>query len=212
MTDREAAGRRAREFFDDLWRKGDPWDIETAEITRRTHQRVVELLGGRRYRRALEIGCGAGAFTARLAQMADAVLALDVAPVAIDRARGRGLDPARVEFRVADIMLYDAQAEGPWDLVVMAEMIYFLGWLHSFFDVAWLASQLFAATTPDGRLVLANTQLGIEHPLLLPWIIRTYHDLFRNVGFEVAAEELLPGSKDGVDLEVLISVLRKPAG
>lgn len=209
MIDREQAGPRAREFFETLWSKGDPWDIETTEITQRTHQRLIALLDGRRYRRVLEIGCGAGVFTRRLAGVADFVLALDVAPAAIARARTRDLPSGAVEFRVADVMQYDPHTEGPWDLVVMSETIYLLGWLHSFFDVAWLASQLFSATADDGRLALANTQLGPEHPLLLPWIIRTYHDLFRNVGYRVATEELLHGSKDGVELDVLVSVFQK---
>lgn len=212
MIDREQAGRHARDFFETLWSKGDPWDIETTEITQRTHERLIALLDGRRCRRALEIGCGAGVFTRRLAGVADSVLALDVAPAAIERAREHGIGPGRAEFRVANIMDYDAQAEGPWDVIVMTETIYLLGWLYSFFDVAWLASQLFAATAEDGQLLLANTELGgPEHPLLLPWIIRTYHDLFRNVGYQVAAEERLHGSKDGVELDVLISVFRKPA-
>ena len=210
MMDRERAAQHAREFFDGLWSKGDPWDIETTEVTQRTHARVISILEGRRYRRALEIGCGAGSFTHRLGGIADSVLALDVAPSAIERARARGMGPA-IEFRIANIMQSDVWGEGPWDLVVMTETIYLLGWLYSFFDVAWLASELFAATAEDGRLVLANTQLGMEHPLLLPCIIRTYHDLFRNVGYRVETEEFLHGTKDGVDVEILITLFQKPA-
>jgi hypothetical protein len=33
MIERERIGQHAREFFDGLWRQGDPWDIETAELT-----------------------------------------------------------------------------------------------------------------------------------------------------------------------------------
>ena len=60
-------------------------------------------------------------------------------------------------------------------------------------------------------MIMANTMCGIEHPLLLPWIIRTYHDLFRNVGYQVETEEVIRGVKDGVELEILISRLVKPA-
>jgi SAM-dependent methyltransferase len=210
VIDREQVGREARQFFDALWSAGDPWDIAATEVTQRTHARLASLLEGRRYGRALEIGCGAGIFTRRLAGLADSVLALDIAPAAIESARKAGLDPAAVEFRVANIMQCDVRAEGPWDLVVMTEMVYFLGWLYPFFDVAWLASELLAATADGGRLVLANTQLGMEHPLMLPWIIRTYHDLFRNVGYRVEAEEILRGAKDGVELEILISLFGRP--
>lgn len=211
MIERERVSQHAREFFDGLWCKGDPWDIEGAELTRREHDRMIALLDGRRYQRVLEIGCGAGVFTRRLSAVSDSVLALDVASTAIERARALNTGPGSVEFRVANVMDFDPSADGPWDLVVVAEMIYLLGWLYSFFDVAWLASQLFSATADGGRLLLANTTCGMEHPLLLPWIIRTYHDLFRNVGYQTESEETLRGVKDGVELEILISRFVKPA-
>lgn len=209
MTDSEQVGRHAREFFDGLWAKGDVWAIETAEFTRREHARLIELVEGRRYRRVLEIGCGAGVFTRRLAAISDSVLALDIATVAIERARALDLGPA-VEFRVANVMEFNPRSEGPWDLVVMNEMIYLLGWLYPFFNVAWFASELFAATAPGGRMIMANTMYGVEQPLLQPWIIRTYHDLLRNVGFHVETEEVMRGVKDGVDMEILVSCYLKP--
>jgi SAM-dependent methyltransferase len=210
MIERERIGQHAREFFDALWSKSDPWDIETSELAQREHARLMALLDGRRYRRVLEIGCGTGAFTRRLATIADSVVALDIAPAAIERARVLNVGPAVVEFRVANVMEYDPRADGPWDLVVMAETICLLGWLYPFFNIAWLAAELFAATANGGRMLLANTKCGMEHPLLLPWIIRTYHDLFRNVGYQLETEEIMRGIKDGVELEILISRFLKP--
>jgi 2-polyprenyl-3-methyl-5-hydroxy-6-metoxy-1,4-benzoquinol methylase len=210
MSQPEQAGRQAREFFDQLWSKGDPWAIETSALTQREHTRLIELVEGRRYGRVLEIGCGAGAFTRRLATLADSVLAIDIAGAAIERARALDSRPT-VEYRVGNVMDFRPRAEGPWDLIVMNEMICFLGWLYPFFNVAWLASELFGATSPRGRMLMANTMYGMEHPLLLPWIIRTYHDLMRNVGYEVEVEEIMRGVKDGVELEILISRYQKPA-
>jgi hypothetical protein len=46
--------------------------------------------------------------------------------------------------------------------------------------------------------------------LLLPWIIRTYHDLFVNVGYVVQSEQMFRGEKDGANIEVLVSVFDKP--
>jgi SAM-dependent methyltransferase len=212
MNERERVSQHAREFFDGLWSTGDPWDIEGAELTRREHERMIALLEGRRYRRVLEIGCGAGVFTRRLGTIADTVLALDVAPTAIARARALTPEPGPIEFRIANVMEYDPSRDGPWDLVVMAEMIYYLGWLYPFFDIAWFASQLFSATADGGRLLLANTICGMDHPLLLPWVVRTYHDLFRNVGYRTESEETVRGIKDGVELEILISRFAKRAG
>ena len=39
-------------------------------------------------------------------------------------------DRRKIDFRVANIMQYNPRAEGPWDLVVMTETIYCLGWLY----------------------------------------------------------------------------------
>ena len=103
----------------------------------------------------------------------------------------------------------DLRAEAPFDLVVLTETVYYLGWLYPFFNVAWLARDLFAATRPGGRMLLANTFGDIGDALVLPWIVRSYHDLFQNAGYETEREEVLRGTKDGVELEVLISLLRR---
>jgi SAM-dependent methyltransferase len=137
------------------------------------------------------------------------VVALDISPSAIEQARAAGRGLRTVDFRVANIMEYDLCAEGPWDLVVMSETIYYLGWLYPFFDLAWLASQIFAATRGGGRFLLANTLGRTEDHLLLPWIIRTYRDLFLNVGYVLEREELSRGVKNGVHFEVLISLFTK---
>ncbi len=104
---------------------------------------------------------------------------------------------------------YNFREEEPWDLIVMSETVYFLGWLYSFFDVSWVAAEMFEATRPGGQMLLANTQFETGEPLLRPCIIRTYRDLFLNVGYELNAEKILPGVKHGVSLEVLMTLFRK---
>jgi predicted TPR repeat methyltransferase len=208
--DRDRLGARARRFFDDLWTQGDYWKLETAEFDQRRHARSLQLLEDRRYARALEIGCGAGAFTSRLATVCDRITALDVSSAAIASARERGIDPGVVEFREANIMDMAPETEGPWDLIVMSETIYYLGWLYSFFDVSWLAHRLLTAVAPGGRFLMVNTLGESVGYLLRPWLICTYRDLFLNVGFQGDHEEVFRGAKDGVQLEALITVLQRP--
>jgi predicted TPR repeat methyltransferase len=204
MTDRKDTSLKAQSFFDDLWARGDPWELETSDFESKRYARLIAMLDQSRYGRILEIGCGAGAFTRLLAPMAQRLVALDVSSKAIAAARAAQDDDFdQVEFRVANVMDWDPKAEGPWDLIVMSETIYYLGWLYSFFDVAWLASELFAATRTGGELLLANTQGDTLEPLLHPSIIRTYHNLFVNVGYSIRAEEVLRGTKNGVTIEVL---------
>ena len=207
---RRRTGERARLFFDDLWTQGDYWRLETSEFDQARYARSLQILTDRRYARTLEIGCGAGAFTRLLGGVSDHVLGLDVSAAAIDRARAR-VTGAGLEFRVANIMETAAEEEGPWDLIVMNETVYYLGWLYSFFDVSWLAHRLFTALNSNGRFLMANTFGDDVGYLQRPAVIRTYRDLFLNVGFEVDSEEVLRGTKDGVQLDVLMSLLRRPS-
>jgi len=209
MTGRELISRRAQSFFEELWKRGDPWEFETSEFEHRRCVRLLEILSGRRYAKVLEIGCGAGAFTRLLAPIADHVVALDISSTAIERARAIQTGPGSIEFRVANIMEYDARTEGPWDLVVMSDTVYFLGWLYSFFDVGWLAMELFGATRPGGRLLLPNSYGGTDDYLMRPCLIRTYRDLFLNVGYQVKTEEIFRGTKNGVGIEILMTLFEK---
>jgi SAM-dependent methyltransferase len=209
MTERELISRKAQSFFEELWQRGDPWEFETSEFEQRRCARLLEILSVRRYAKVLEIGCGAGAFTRLLAPIADHVVAFDISSTAIERAKATQAGQGSVEFRVANMMEYDARTEGPWDLIVMSDMICFVGWLYSFFDVGWLAMELFAATRLGGRLFLPNTYGGAQDYLMRPCLIRTYRDLFSNVGYQVKTEEVFRGTKHGVGIEILMTLFEK---
>jgi len=210
MIDRADADRRAAAYFSELWRVGDPWDLETSPFEQAKYDAQLALIdaGARRYGRALEIGCAAGAFTRRLAERCDSVVALDIAEPAIALARAR-TRTTNIDYRVGNIMQWDAELDGQWDLVVLAETVCYLGWLYPFFDVAWLAHRLHEGTRPGGRLLLANTCGGVDDYLLRPWIIRTYHDLFRNAGFAVRHDTVFRGVKNGVEIEALITLAER---
>jgi SAM-dependent methyltransferase len=209
MNQSEMIQQKARQFFDDIWRKGDFWHLERSEFEREKYAFQMKLIGDRRYGRALEIGCGSGCFSRLLAGVADEVVALDVSPLAVERARSLSTAREKITFHATNIMDYDPIAEGPWGLIVLSETIYYLGWLYSFFDVAWLAVKLFNATQEGGRLLMANTCGGIEDYLMYPSIIRTYRDLMLNVGYHLDAEDIFHGTKDGCELRALVSCYGK---
>jgi predicted TPR repeat methyltransferase len=212
MTEREVIDHQVRTFMNSLWERGDFWDIETSEYERERCSHLLRMIDGKRYGRVLEIGCGAGYLTRRLAPLAEQLVALDISQAAIDRARARGGGTAAVDFRVANIMDYKPRADGPWDLVVFSDTMCYLGWLYPFFDVAWVAVQLFEATRDGGQLLLANSMGEGDDWLLRPWLIRTYRDLFVNVGFTIEAEEVFKGTKKGIDFEVLMTLYGKAPG
>jgi 2-polyprenyl-3-methyl-5-hydroxy-6-metoxy-1,4-benzoquinol methylase len=212
LTKEKSIDARARQYFDELWSCGDTWDLETSGFERAKYDAQLALLNadGRRYGRALEIGCAAGAFTRRLATRCESVVALDIAEPAIALARSR-TRATNIDYRVGNIMQWDAELDGDWDLVVLAETVCYLGWLYPFFDVAWLAHRLHEGARPGGRLLLANTCGGVDDYLLRPWIIRTYHDLFRNAGFVVQHDTVFRGVKNGAEIEALITLFERRA-
>jgi SAM-dependent methyltransferase len=210
MTDREQLGEKALEFSEGLWQRGDFWEFDTSEFERAKWARLIEVLAGARYPRVLELGCGAGHFTRLLSRLADHIVAFDIAPSAIARARAAEAGATIVDYRVGNAMDYGWRADGPWDLVVMNETICYLGWLYPFFDIAWFASEIHAAVRPGGRFLMANSMDAQYDKLLLPYIIRTYRDLCLNVGFRLAREEIFSGTKNDVRFDVLISLFEKP--
>jgi SAM-dependent methyltransferase len=210
MSEREVVDQKIRNFMEGLWERGDPWDLENSVYERDRCVQLVKMIEGRRYPRVLEIGCGAGYLTRMLAAHADHIVALDISQTAIDRARSLSASQTHVDFRTGNVMEYKPQVDGPWDLVVFTETICYLGWLYPMFDVAWLAVQLFEATRGGGRLMLANSMDESEDWLLRPWIIRTYRDLFVNVGYTIESEKIHTATKRGVEFEVLMTLYSKP--
>ena len=207
MTDREQAGQKALEFAENLWKHGDFWEFETSEYERLRFARAVGVLQDARYARGLELGCGAGYFTRLLAPHVDQLVAYDISPTAIERARAAG---GAIDFRAGNAMDYAWRADGPWDLIVMNDTICYLGWLYSFFDIAWLVSEIHEAIRPGGRFLMANTmdRQGYDK-LLLPYITRSYRDLALNVGFALDREETIQGTKNGVEFATLISLFAR---
>jgi SAM-dependent methyltransferase len=195
------------EVLDEPWREEDHWQLRSSDYNRRRYMRQLELVQDRRYARALVFGCGVGTFTRSLAGVADEVLALDASPLAIERARTAHL-AANVQLRVADAIKFDTRAEGPWDLVVAAEMMCYLGWLYPLHQVVWFAIEVFGGTAIGGRLLLVNVMQSGDG-LLDHRIIRTYRDVFVEVGFDLEHEELFRGTQEGVEMEALIARFQK---
>jgi SAM-dependent methyltransferase len=193
-----------------MWESGDPWNLETLEHEQRRFERHLELLGDRRYGRALEIGCGAGAFTRRLCPLAERLVAFDVSEIAVERARELG-QPANVDYRVANAMDFDLVGEGAWDLVVLSDTLELLGWLYPLAEVARFAMRVFESVTVGGRCLLGSWILIDEDGMATPWLVRTYHDLFLNLGFKLEHSEQFLAEPGYDELQVVLSLFAKPS-
>lgn len=99
----------------------DPWNFETSVYELNRFDLLLREVGKYPHDRVLEVGCGEGLFTSRLAMIARHVVAIDVSPTAVDRARRRCPDPTYV---VASL---DEFATGEkFDLVICAETLYYI--------------------------------------------------------------------------------------
>ena len=116
--------RLGRDYFEGLYAEsGDPWDFETSEYEQKKYARTLAVLGGRTFRRALEAGASIGVFTEMLANRCEELLAVDVSVRAVAAARRRlsGLGHVRVERRT----LPEEMPDGPFDLIVASEVLYY---------------------------------------------------------------------------------------
>lgn len=141
--------RLDREYFEDLYEQSpDPWDFETSPYERKKYERTLGVLQGRRYRRALEVGCSIGVFTTMLVPLCDEVRAVDVSEKAVAAARNRlaGFPHARVERR----RLPEQTPEGPFDLIVVSEVLYY--WPE---EVMLAALRRFEEALAPGGVLLA---------------------------------------------------------
>ena len=143
--------RLGREYFEDLYEVSpDPWGFETSPYERRKYERTLSALAPRprRYHRALEVGCSIGVFTAMLAPLCEELLAVDVSEKAVAVAKERLKNFPHV--RVQRLTLPEETPQGPFDLVVASEVLYY--WPE---DVMLAALRRFEEVLTPGGVLLA---------------------------------------------------------
>jgi len=157
LTDSSASGRA--ELDRTFGRKPDPWDFETVEVRgKRRFQREVEMLDavsrGARFQRVLEVGCAEGAFTEMLAERSESLLAVDISPVALARARERRDWGDHVRFGQWDLRcLEHGPLAGTFDLIVVMHVIEYIRRPSVFRAVR---AGLVEGLRPGGYLLLGN--------------------------------------------------------
>ena len=106
----------ARAYFEYVFLRDDPYRGPAA-YKRDKIDTAYGLVPDLKVARALEVGCGVGKWTDRLAAIADEVIGIDIAWNAIRKARRRHRHEPRIRFQVADL-LGGSLPEPPFDLVV----------------------------------------------------------------------------------------------
>ncbi len=140
-----------KDYFDDLYaRNPDPWGFRTRDYERGKYEDTVAALEGRRFRRAVEVGCSIGELTARLAPLCEDLLGLDIAEAPLALARARNASNPNVRF--ARMALPGERPQGRFDLIVLSEVLYYFGAE----DLARVADWTAEALEPGGAALLVH--------------------------------------------------------
>jgi SAM-dependent methyltransferase len=165
--------------FDRLYSaETDPFGAELPQFyyQGRKYECLLSMLPLRRYRNVLDVGCGLGAFTRRLAPFSEAILGIDISEEAIAQARHRAVSHSNIRFAVASV-LGASEIEQKFDLIVLADVLYYTdtrqpAWVES------IAQGMASRLLPGGLILLVNHYFfGID---AASRTTRTIHDRFSN--------------------------------
>ncbi|WP_060574539.1 MULTISPECIES: class I SAM-dependent methyltransferase [unclassified Pseudonocardia] len=109
-----------RRTHDRLYSRPDPYAIGVNPYEQQKYGTVMDTLSGRRFERVLEVGCGEGDLSVRLASHADALLGVDICDAAVERAAVR---VPSAEF--ARRTMPREMPEGTFDLIVCTDVLYY---------------------------------------------------------------------------------------
>jgi hypothetical protein len=139
-------------------RDRDPWGFASRWYEARKYALTLAALPEPRYRRAFEPGCSIGVLTAGLAGRCDYLLAADGVDDALTQARARlrGLD----HVELARLVVPGQWPDGPWDLVVVSEIGYYLDQP----DLGCLLDRAAATTAAGGTLVAVHWRGETDYP------------------------------------------------
>jgi trans-aconitate methyltransferase len=138
-------------YFDRLYAADpDPWRFQTSAYERAKYAVTLAALPQRRFSSGLEIGCSIGVLTRQLAPYCTRLLGVDVSAAPLLQARRACAGQPHVSFRQAQIP-HD-WPPGRYDLVLLSEVLYFLGPDN----IPLTARCLQQSLRPGGAVVLVN--------------------------------------------------------
>lgn len=170
--------RNAQQTFEVIYRTScDPWLSASPRYRyqQRKYDTLISLLPNRPFKRVLDVGCGTGQLTRRLAPLAGETIGLDVAPAALELARSQSGQYANLHFAQCDALALHPARFGEFDLVVIADVLYYLEPLDDAI-LKRLAHQIAGLLAPGGHCLLAHQYFfHIDTPSRLT---RRIHDAF----------------------------------
>lgn len=140
----------------------DPWNYTHSRFERVKREVLLRACGPYKHGRVLELGCAIGETTRGLARLSLRLTAVDASPTALNEAARRAPRDQRIQFHRA--VLPGQMPRGPFDLIVVSELVYYLRHHH----LQALADRLFAALAPAGMTVVLNHRRPFDDAAILP--------------------------------------------
>lgn len=140
----------------------DPWNYATSAFEARKRCVLLHACGPGPFGRGLELACAIGETTRVLAPHCLRLLAVDSSETAVAEARLRLRDFAHV--RVGQALLPRDMPPGPFDLIVVSEILYYLPPRA----LLRLLDRVEAALAPGGRVVVLHHVLPFDDAAVLP--------------------------------------------
>jgi predicted TPR repeat methyltransferase len=175
-----------RHYFDYLYATPDPYDADS-EFEAERFERAFSSVAGSRFKKALEIGCGEGSYTWRIAIMSDSLLATDLSVKAIRRAAARNMGPS-VRFQTLDIV--SDTLDDRFDYLFCGDVLHYV----SLRQMDAVVEKIQSLLTPGGVLHLLHYRStrddggGLE---LKEYGAKTIHDKFvRHSALELVKDEV----------------------
>ncbi len=128
----------------------DPWRYASSSYEAAKYAATLAALPRPVYQRGLDVGCSVGVLTERLAERCRDLLAIEPVVTALRQAQARNSHHAHVRF--APLFVPSGWPDGRFDLVVISEVLDYLG----ADDLAALSGRLGDALETGGDLVLVH--------------------------------------------------------
>jgi SAM-dependent methyltransferase len=148
-TEDEIAHGRILALGDTEW----IWGWDTPAGRQRAERRAGLIARGARLgpgKKALEIGCGTGLFTEIFAETGAQVVAVDLSPDLLEKARARELRPDRVQFLEAPFE--DCGIHGPFDAIIGSSVLHHL-------DITAALAKIYQLLKPGGIMSFAEPNM-----------------------------------------------------
>jgi len=151
------------DYFDGMYGDSDdPYALRTRWYEKRKRESLLAALPRERFRNAFEPGCGIGELTVALAARSDHVLASDFSTAAVEIARKRCNAMPNVRIERQQLPYNWPRDRGPFDLIVLSELCYFL----TAEDMHALTRCCGQSLDDDGTLVACDWRPGFKERVL----------------------------------------------